>query len=130
MVTNPPLDWPAVAWRGTAAGLSGAVLFGLFIYPAAGRPGAVSVALYAAVCLAWGLGYAYLAQTRPQLNTQPVLSGVVYGIVAYVVMQLVLYSVAAERTATVLEVAYGGFASCLFFGLPVALVTRLLSSRR
>lgn len=129
-MANLPLDWRAIAWRGTAAGLSGSLLFGLFIYPAAGRSSAGSVVLYAAVCLAWGIGYAYLAQTRAQLNRLPVLSGVVYGIVAYVVMQLVLYSVAAERTATVLEVAFGGFASCLFFGLPVALVTRLLSSRK
>lgn len=129
-MTNPPLDWRTVALRGSAAGLSGALLFGLFIYPLAGRPGTESLALYIAVCLAWGIGYAYLARTRAQLNAQPVISGVVYGIVAYVVMQLVLYSVAAERTSTVLEVAYGGFGSCLFFGLPVALVTRLLSSRK
>jgi hypothetical protein len=128
-VSTLPLDRRGIAWRGTAAGLSGGLLFGLFIYPAVGRPGISFVALYAAVCLAWGIGYAYLAETRVQLNTLPVLSGVVYGVVAYVVMQLVLYSVAAERVGSALEVAYGGFASCLFFGLPVAIVTRLLSSR-
>ena len=128
MLTQP-FDWRQIAWRGTAAGLSGGLLFGVFIYPVVTRPSAGFIALYAAVCVAWGIGYAYLAQTRAQLNTLPVLSGVVYGIVAYVVMQLVLYSVAAERVASVLEVAYGGFASCLFFGLPVALVTRLLSRR-
>ena len=125
-----PLDWRAVAWRGTAAGLSGGLLFGLFIDPVVARPTAGFIALYAAVCLAWGIGYAYLAQTRAQLNTQPVISGAVYGLVAYVVMQLVLYSVAAERVGSALEIGFGGFGSCLFFGLPVALVTRLLSSRR
>ena len=124
------LDWRGIAWRGSAAGLSGGLLFGIFVYPVIARPSAGFIALYAAVCLAWGIGYAYLAHTRAQLNTLPIVSGLVYGLVAYVVMQLVLYSVAAERVATALEVAYGGLASCLFFGLPAALVTRLLSSRR
>lgn len=125
-----PLDWHRIAWRGTVSGLTGGLLFGVFIYPALARPSAGFIALYAAVCLAWGIGYSYLAQTRAQLNTLPVVSGVVYGLVVYVVMQLVLYSVAAERTASVSEVVYGGFASCLFFGLPIAIVTRLLSGRR
>lgn len=125
-----PLDWRRIAWRGTVAGLTGGLLFGVFIFPAVTDVSNGLIALYAAICLAWGIGYAYLAQTRAQLNTLPVLSGMVYGVVVYVVMQLVLYSVAAERMASALEVAYGGFATCLFFGLPIALVTRLLSSRR
>jgi ACR3 family arsenite efflux pump ArsB len=129
-VSTLPLDWRRIAWRGTVAGLTGGLLFGVFLYPAVARPSAGFIALYAAVCLAWGIGYAYLAETRSQLNTLPVLSGAAYGIVVYVVMQLVLYSVAAERMASALEVAYGGFATCLFFGLPIAIVTRLLSSRR
>src|SRR6266404_2969640 len=100
IMSTPPLDWGRIAWRGTAAGLSGGLLFGLFIYPVIARPSAGFIALYAAVCLAWGIGYAYLAQTHAQLNTLPILSGVVYGLVAYVVMQLVLYSVAFARVAS------------------------------
>jgi len=137
MVSTVRLNWRRIALHGTLAGLTGGLIFGLFTYAAAVRPdravivsSAALIALYAAVCVAWGIGYAYLAQTRAQLNVLPVLSGIVYGLVVYVVMQLVLYGIAAERTGSAFEVAYGILASCLFFGLPVALVTRLLSSSR
>jgi ACR3 family arsenite efflux pump ArsB len=130
-VSTQPLDWRRIAWRGAAAGLTGGLFFGVFVFPAVrAEVSSGLIALYAAACLAWGIGYSYLAETRAQLNTLPIVSGIVYGLVVYVVMQLVLYTVAAERMASALEVAYGGFATCLFFGLPIALVTRLLSSRR
>ncbi len=81
--------------------------------------------LYAAVCIGWGIGYAYLAATRPQINRFPVLSGLTFGAVVYVVTQLALYGAAAELTHTAQQVAYGITAACLFFGLPVALAARM-----
>ncbi len=98
---------------------------------AAGRPSWASLhyaeflALYAAVCIGWGIGYAYLAATLPQINRFPVLSGLTFGVVVYVVTQLALYGAAAEQTHTAQQVAYGIIAACLFFGLPVALAARI-----
>ncbi len=130
-----PLDWRRVALRGCIAGLTGGALFGAFLWAIGPLyAGMVNfgefIILYVALSLAWGIGYVYLADTRPQINKLPLLSGVVFGIVVYVVMQLVLYGVAAEQTHTALQVAYGVIASCLFFGLPIALLTRLFESAR
>lgn len=125
------LDWRRIALRGAAAGSIGGVLLGLVLLAAGGRRSWTSphyaefVALYAAVCIGWGIGYAYLAATRAQINRLPVLSGLTFGVVVYVVTQLALYGVAAEQTHTAQQVAYGIIATCLFFGLPVALAARM-----
>ncbi len=124
------LDWRRIALRGAAAGSIGGVLLGSLLLAAGGRRYAVSpqfgesLVLYAAICIAWGIGYAYLAATRPQLDRRPVLSGLTFGLVVYVVVQLALYGVGAEQTHTAQQVAYGIAATCLLFGLPVALAAR------
>jgi hypothetical protein len=76
------------------------------------------------------VGYAYLAATQPQLNRLPVLSGLSFGVVVYVVTQLVLYGIAAEQIHTAAQVAIGLSATCVFFGLPVALIARLFEGTR
>ncbi len=123
------LDWRRIALRGAAAGSIGGVLLGSLLLTAGSRFSASGqfaefLALYAAVCIGWGIGYVYLAATRLQINRRPVLSGLTFGAVVYVVTQLVLYGVAAEQTHTAQQVAYGIIATCLLFGLPVALAAR------
>ncbi len=121
---------------GAAEGAAGGVLFGIVYFPAAlRRMGADAqlapyAALYAAACLAWGVGYAYLAATQPQVNRFPVLSGLSFGVVVYVVTQLVLYGIAAEQIHTAQQVAFGLSVTCVFFGLPVALIARLFERAR
>ncbi len=116
---------------GGAEGAAGGILFGLVYFTAVVRhlPAGTQLggyaALYTAACLAWGVGYAYLAATQPQVNRFPVLSGLSFGVVVYVVTQLVLYGIAAEQIHTAQQVAAGLSATCAFFGLPVALVARL-----
>jgi hypothetical protein len=123
--------WGSLAWQGAAEGAAGGVLFGLVYFPAILHPYppapqfAEYAAVYAAACIAWGAGYAYLAATQPQINRFPFLSGLSFGVVVYVVTQLVLYGIAAEQIHTAQQVAFGMSATCLFFGLPVALVARL-----
>lgn len=132
----PFTGWGRVALLGTAEGVAGGLLFGL-VYPGAvlrGLPAAPHLAAYAAVyaaaCLAWGIGYAYLAATQPQVNRFPVLSGLSFGIVVYVVTQLVLYGIAAEQIHSAQQVAFGLSTTCAFFGLPVALISRLFERTR
>jgi predicted tellurium resistance membrane protein TerC len=128
--------WTRIAWHGAAEGAAGGVLFGLVYwaavlrsYPADPRF-AEYAAVYAAACIAWGVGYAYLATTQPQVNRFPVLSGLSFGVVVYVVAQLILYGIAAEQIHTAQQVAFGMSATCLFFGLPVALISRLFERTR
>ena len=128
--------WGRIALTGAAEGAAGGVLFGIIYYPAALRAMATGpqfgayAALYAAACLTWGAGSAYLAATQPQVNRFPILSGLSFGVVVYVVTQLVLYGIAAEQIHTAQQVAFGLSATCLFFGLPVALIARLFGRAR
>jgi hypothetical protein len=130
------LDWRRIALRGAAAGCLGGVILGLLLLAAgSGRHmGTVQfaefVAFYAAVCIGWGIGYVYLAATRPQINRLFALSGLTFGAVVYVVTQLALYGIAAEQTHTAQQVGFGILATCLFFGLPVALAARLFEKAR
>jgi len=125
-----------LAWQGAAQGAGGGALFAAVYFPSVLRhipaPAlfAEYAAVYAAACVAWGAGYAYLAATQPQVNRFPVLSGLSFGVVVYVVTQLVLYGIAAEQIHTAQQVALGLSATCLFFGLPVALLARLFQRAR
>ncbi len=132
----PLTGWARFASKGAAEGAAGCVLFGVIYFPAAlGRIAtdphiAGYAAVYVAACLAWGVGYAYLAATQPQVNRFPVLSGLSFGVIVYVVTQLVLYGIAAEQIHTVQQVAFGLGATCLFFGLPVAVISVLFERMR
>lgn len=132
----PFTGWGRIVLAGVAGGAVGGALYALVYFAAvlhrmpAGPELAAYAALYAAACLAWGVGYAYLAATQPQVNRFPVLSGLSFGIVVYVVTQLVLYGIAAEQIHTAQQVASGLSVTCAFFGLPVALVARLFERTR
>lgn len=128
--------WTRIAWQGAVAGVAGGLLYAIVYwaavlryYPAAGRF-AEYASLYAAACVGWGIGYAYLAATQPQVNRFPVLSGLSFGVVVYVVTQLVLYGIAAEQIHSAQQVAFGLSAVCVFFALPVALIARLFERNR
>ena len=123
------VDLRDIALRGVAAGFAGAALLGLALSAAGLRAPtrAASLefgALFIAAALAWSIGYAYVAATRPQLSARPALSGIVFGGIVYVVMQIVLYGVGAEQTHTAQQVGFGLAATCLLFGLPVAFIAR------
>lgn len=130
------LDWRRIALRGAAAGCLGGVILGLLLLAAGNgqHTGIVQLAgflaFYMAVCIGWGVGYVYLAETRPQINRLFVLSGLTFGAVVYVVTQLALYGIAAEQTHTAQQVAFGIVATCVFFGLPIALAARLFEKTR
>lgn len=125
-----------LVWQGTAEGIGAGVLFAAVYFPAVLRGVVLTTAfaqyaaVYAVACIAWGVGYAYLAATQPQVNRFPVLSGLTFGVVVYVVTQLVLYGIAAEQIHTPQQVAFGLSATCLFFALPVALIARLFEGAR
>lgn len=128
------LDLRAIALTGIAAGLAGAALLGVALSAAGVRAPTRTAALefgalFAAIAVAWAIGYAYLAATRPQLNGSPYISGIVFGGVVYVVTQIALYGIAAEQTHTAAQVGFGLAATCLLYGLPVAILTRSLSKK-
>jgi hypothetical protein len=90
----------------------------------------LGVALHAAISIAWGVGFAYAAVTTPQITARPYFSGIVFGFVVFVVMQLMMALAGiVTRIPSPGEVLMGIVAHTLFFGIPVALVvTRRLGA--
>lgn len=152
MATTVRLNWGRIVSSGILAGLAGGVCFDLFIYAASLLPAHASILSlwqsFAAAALgktaytsgsyvwaglvlnllasaAWGCGYAYMAQTKPAINKQPIVSGFIFGLIVYVVMQFVLFSVQELKVPDVLYVYIGVAATTFFFGVPIAFVARV-----
>jgi uncharacterized membrane protein SirB2 len=85
----------------------------------------IGVALIFAASIGWGIGYAYLAHARPAINKQPIISGFIFGVIVYIVMQFVLFSVQALKMPDLLSVYLGVLACTVFFGIPIAATARL-----
>lgn len=152
MAILAPLNWGRIVLSGILAGIAGGIIFMLFVYLTSLLPvhatilslwqyaastafgkGAFASTAFAWAGLAmmllaaagWGVGYAYLAHTKPAVNKQPLISGFIFGLIVYVVMQFVLFSVQALKVPDALSVYLGVLAATVFFGIPVALAARV-----
>lgn len=157
MATVVPLNWGRIITRGVAAGVCGGILIELFVYftrlapehtsilsfwqyiasSAFGKAAYTSTSyawiglgLHAATSIAWGIGYAYLSDVQPAVNARPILSGILFGLVVYVAMQIVLESVGLLVIKNGAQIGYGVLEHTVFFGVPVALVNDWLRPRR
>ncbi len=137
---------------GALAGIAGGVIFMLFVYLASLLPEHASFvsllqftastafgkaaylsAAYAwtglgmllAAAGGWGIGYAYLAHTKPVVNKQPLISGFLFGVIVYVIMQFVLFSVQALKVPDAVNVYVDVLATTVFFGIPIAFIARV-----
>ena len=152
MATVAPLNWSRIAVSGALAGIAGGVIFMLFVYVASLLPEHASLvslwqftastafgkAAYLSTSYAWaglgmllaaaggwGIGYAYLAHTKPVVNKQPLISGFLFGVIVYVVMQFVLFSVQALKVPDAVNVYVDVLATTVFFGIPIAFIARV-----
>lgn len=152
MATGVPLNWGRIVLSGVIAGIVGGIFFNLFVYLASLLPVHASIlslwrfvasaafgtaqaaspayvwagmALLFLACIGWGVGYAYIAHTKPAINKQPIVSGFIFGVVVYVLMQFVLFSAQALKPPSILSVYVGVLAATVFFGVPVAFVARV-----
>jgi uncharacterized membrane protein YagU involved in acid resistance len=149
MASAQRLNWARVLARGAVAGIMGGILIDAFLYAATLAPnhegilrlwqfiassafGKVAytslayawagLAMHLLVSIAWGIGYSYLSATQPAVNASPIFSGVLFGIIVYVVMQLALASVGLLVIRSASQVLIAICAHTIFFGVPVALV--------
>lgn len=147
-----PINWGRIAASGALAGIAGGIGFNLFLYLTSLLPGHASVladwqfaastalgksalsspafawigiALIFVAGVGWGIGYAYMAHTRPAINKQPIISGFIFGVIVYIVMQFVLFSVRALKVPDIMTVYLGILACTVFFGIPIAFVARV-----
>lgn len=82
------------------------------------------------ISIAWAGGYAYLAQQQPFMNYRWAISGLVYGLIVYIFMDILLLG--ARKfipPVTPLALLNALIAHCVFFGLPVAFVVSRLNAR-
>jgi uncharacterized membrane protein YagU involved in acid resistance len=92
---------------------------------------ALGVVLHVAVSIGWAFGYVWLAPRQPQLLTRPIVSGVGYGLVVWLVMLILLIPAGKFAVPTVGSLDRDIIAHVVFFGLPLALVvSRLLHPAR
>ncbi len=152
MATVAPFNWGRIVLSGALAGIAGGICFNLFLYLTSLLPAHASVlslwqfaastafgkSAYSSPSYAWigllmlfiagigwGIGYAYMAHARPAINKQPVTSGFIFGLIVYIVMQFVLFSVQALKVPDIVSVYLGVLSATVFFGVPIALVARV-----
>ena len=83
----------------------------------------IGIVLHFCVAIGWALGYVYLIRQQPYLLTRPWISGLGFGIVVYVFMQIVLLTAGQyHRPSSPAQLENGLVAHLVFYGIPVALV--------
>ena len=114
----------AIAHRTTIGGFYSFVAATALGKNAVDDPNAVGigVALHVAVSVAWGVGYAYAAARTPQLRARPITSGIVFGVVVMLAMQLVEVAANTYALPDTYALANAFVAHTVFFGIPVAYV--------
>ncbi len=149
MASALSLNWGRIVLRGVVAGIVGGVLIDAFLYVATALPQHMSIlgiwqfvassavgkvafgstgyawlglTMHFAVSMGWGVGYSYLSETQPAVNARPLVSGLLFGVVVYVVMQMALATVGLLVITSGMQVIIGIIAHTMFFGVPVALV--------
>jgi hypothetical protein len=82
--------------------------------------GWLGLGIHVAVSIAWGVGYAYAASRAPQLHARPTTSGIVFGIVVMIAMQLVEVAANIYVLPNTFALLNQFVAHTLFFGVPIA----------
>lgn len=150
MATLARLNLRRIVLRGALSGIAGGILLAVFWYFAGVVPAHgdfagigewvasaafgkaafaslnyawIGLAMHGLVSIAWGIGYAYMLESQRNVAANPIASGLIFGFVVWVVMQMVLASV-QMLTVTGPNVGIGILGHTVFFGLPVALAAR------
>jgi hypothetical protein len=82
----------------------------------------LGVVVHFCMAIGWSLVFALLARTQPWLLKRPLLSGGVFGLLVYCVMEIMLIPRGAFEVPTPLQLATFLIANIVFFGMTAALV--------
>lgn len=80
----------------------------------------LTLAGHVAVSIGWAAGYIWAGDSSPQLLTRPVLSGAVFGLIVYIVMQVMLLTAGLYHRPTFDVLVIQLVAHAAWFGIPVA----------
>lgn len=156
MATAPtaPISWSRIVIQALAAGIAGGALFDVYLWftpLASTHPGILGIwtwiastvggktmfanpnapwiglGIHAATSIVWAGAYAYVAGQQAFVRRRWYISGPVYGLVVYLVMQLVLLvSGNFEYPHSPNDFVSALIAHAVFYGLPVAYVVGVL----
>lgn len=156
MIAGQKIPWGRIAQRGLIAGVFGAIVFDLYLWATTVLPAhgsmiglwqwiastalgklafsspsfaATGLAILVVTSVVWAGAYAYVAAVRPFVNRRWAISGPVYGLVVYLLIQIVLLvdnNFVYPPTPNAFLVAVIGHV--VFFGLPVAFVVNRLQT--
>ncbi len=114
--------------QSVASGLLGAPAFN------GGLPtAALGLFLHFCIAFAWAAIFYIASRSVPFLIRQAVISGIVYGLLIYAIMNLVVLPVSAfprKVTFPPLVLATGLFVHMFFIGLPIALAVRCAATAK
>lgn len=112
----------AAALQYVSSTVFGSVAYGSDSYAVAGA------AISLLVSIGWAGGYAYFTNAQPATNRHWLVAGAAYGLIVYVLMQLLLLgSGRLIPPANPTELVNAVAAYVVFFGIPVAYVVRALT---
>jgi hypothetical protein len=83
---------------------------------------ALAFLVHFAVAAGWGVGYVWASRTSPQLLTRPWLSGAAFGLIVYVVMQVMLLTAGLYHRPDFDVLLIQLAAHVVWFGIPVAVI--------
>lgn len=81
------------------------------------------------VAIGWGIGFAFVARSQPQLIARPITSGIGFGVIIFFFMQLVFVAVNAFVQPGPNNAVIALFGCSVFFGVPVAWTVATLEKR-
>ena len=120
--------------RSPASASALTLAYGARIIVGPGTPvdtGSASLVAFVAfvVAIGWGIGFAFVARSQPQLIARPITSGIGFGVIIFFFMQLVFVAVNAFVQPGPNNAVIALFGCSVFFGVPVAWTVATLEKR-
>jgi predicted membrane-bound dolichyl-phosphate-mannose-protein mannosyltransferase len=87
-------------------------------------PGAawLGLAMHLTIGAVWGIAFAWAASSTPEVLQRPVLAGVVFGALVYIIMRFVTVAGGIAYKATPGVALFEFVAHTIFFGIPLAFI--------
>jgi hypothetical protein len=83
---------------------------------------ALAFLLHLAVSAGWGIGYVWASRSSPQLLARPWLSGAAFGLIVYIVMQVMLLTAGLYHRPDFDVLLIQLAAYIVWFGIPLAVI--------
>ncbi|HUY11846.1 MAG TPA: hypothetical protein VMV73_06260, partial [Candidatus Dormibacteraeota bacterium] len=88
----------------------------------------IGAGVHLAVSLVWGVAFAWVADSQPYIAKRWLLSGIAYGAIVYLAMDIVMLAAGAlQNPKTPNDFIFILLAHTLFFGVPIAWIVERMT---